>query len=73
MITVPEFTRQGIRIRRLRKRETGDPRTFTPRVLSLWCLRGAAAAAAAAARQSLHAEGYPYIYTDSYLFVGIWR
>ncbi len=59
MITVPEFTRQGVCFHRFRRKKTRDPRTFIPRVLSLWCLR---AAAAAAAHQSLHSEGYLYIY-----------
>ena len=58
MITVPEFTRQGVCFHRFRREKTGDPRTFRPRVLSLWYLR----AAAAAAHQSLHSEGYLYIY-----------
>ena len=59
MTTVPEFTRQGVCFHRFRRKKTRDPRTFIPRVLSLWCLR---AAAAAAAHQSLHSEGYLYIY-----------
>ena len=59
MTTVPEFTRQGACFHRFRRKKTRDPRTFIPRVLSLWCLR---AAAAAAAHQSLHSEGYLYIY-----------
>ena len=57
MITAPECTRQGVCFHRFRRKKTRDPRTFIPRVLSLWFLR-----AAAAAHQSSHSKEYPYIY-----------